>query len=94
MVCSCILWIGGISWIIVGFLGFSAMTGWLVAVTLGVLAVAAIAILVHEVRHAIDLPDNLDLEMMDEFPEGPFPEVHLISAQLQAGHVLGGYAQR
>jgi hypothetical protein len=79
---------------IVGFFGFSAMAGWLVAVTLGALAVAAIAILAYEVRHAIDLPDNLDLEMMDEYPEDRFPEVHLISAQLPAGHALGVYARR
>lgn len=70
------------------------MAGWLVAVTLGALAVTAIAILAYEVRHAIDLPDNLDLEMMDEFPEGSFPEVQLIPAQLQAGHALGVYARR
>lgn len=79
---------------IVELFGFSAMAGWLVAATLGALAVAAIAILAYEVRHAIDLPDDLDLEMMDEYSEDPFREVHLISAQLQAGHALGVYARR
>jgi hypothetical protein len=60
--CSCVLWIGGISWAAVGLFGLSVLTGWLIAGVLGVLALIAVGVLSYEVRNAIDLPDDLDLE--------------------------------
>jgi hypothetical protein len=62
---SCLLWIGGISWVVVASLGLPASAGWLIASTLGTLAVAAIGLLIYEVRHAIDLPDDVDLDLFD-----------------------------
>ncbi len=86
MVFSCLLWIGGISWIAVALLGFSTVAGWMIAGTLGTLAIAAIGVLIYEVRHAIDLPDEVDLERMDSYTEDPFSDVHPISPKLRARH--------
>jgi hypothetical protein len=60
--CSCVLWIGGISWAVVALFGLSAVTGWTIAGALGVLALVAVAVLSYEVRNAIDIPDDVDLE--------------------------------
>lgn len=90
---SCLLWIGGISWIVVAVLGLSATAGWVIAGTLGAIAVAAIGILLYEVRHAIDLPDDVDLELMDAYTVDPFSEVHPISPKLKAGRVTRVHAR-
>jgi hypothetical protein len=90
---SCLLWIGGISWVVVAVLGLSSAAGWVIAGTLGGLAIVAIGILVHEVRHAIDLPDDVDLELMDAFTMDPFPEVNPISPKLRANRVSRVHAR-
>ncbi|MGL4400522.1 MAG: hypothetical protein ACRCXD_11685 [Luteolibacter sp.] len=60
--CSCVLWISGISWAIVALFGLSLMTGWTIAAGLGILALVAVGVLSYEVRNAIDIPDDVDLE--------------------------------
>lgn len=60
--CSCALWIGGISWAAVAFFGMSAIAGWILAAALALLALAAVGVIVYEVRNAIDLPDDVDLD--------------------------------
>ncbi len=59
----------------------------MIAGTLGALAIAAVGILIHEVRHAIDLPDDVDLEMMEAYTEDPFSDIHPISPKLRVGQV-------
>lgn len=90
---SCLLWIGGISWAVVALLGLSAVAGWVIAGTLGALAVAAIGILLYEMRHAIDLPDDVDLELMDANTMDPFSGIHAIPPKLRAGHVSRVHAR-
>jgi hypothetical protein len=59
---SCFLWIGGVSWLVVHFLGLSLEAGWAVVGFLVALAVAAAFVISYEVRHAIDLPEDDDSE--------------------------------
>lgn len=60
--CSCVLWISGISWAAVAIFGLSAPTGWVIAALLGALALTAVGVISFEVRNAIDIPDDVDLE--------------------------------
>ena len=59
---SCFLWIGGVSWLAVHFLGLSPEAGWAVVGILITLAVVAAFVISYEVRHAIDLPEDDDSE--------------------------------
>ena len=86
MILSCFVWIGGISWIAVTFLNLSATAGWVIAGTLGALCITAIGLLLYEVRHAIDLPDDVDLELADAYTVDPFSEVMSVSPKLRARH--------
>ena len=65
---SCFLWIGGVSWLVTHFLGLSPEAGWAVGGILVILAVAAAFVISHEVRHAIDLPEDDDLERVMHRP--------------------------
>lgn len=69
---SCFLWIGGVSWLAMHFLGLSPEAGWTLVGILVVLAAAAAFVISYEVRHAIDLPEDDDLERVTHRPlSGP-----------------------
>jgi hypothetical protein len=59
---SCFFWIGGVSWLVVYFLGLSPEAGWAVVGLLTAFAVGAAFVVSYEVRHAIDLSEDDDLE--------------------------------
>jgi hypothetical protein len=59
---SCIAWIAGISWFFIQLLDLSSTAGWMIVGALGILSVAAVLILRHEVLNAIELPDEVDLD--------------------------------
>lgn len=90
---SCLLWISGISWIVVALFGLSATVGWVIAGTLGVLAAATIGIMLHEVRHAIDLPDDLDTEFTDSFSSETLAEEQAITPRLRTGRLSRVHAR-
>jgi hypothetical protein len=56
------LWIGVTTWAIVALLDLSMLAGWVIASVLGVLALATVGVLSYEVRNAIDIPDDVDLD--------------------------------
>jgi hypothetical protein len=68
VVISCFLWIGGVSWLVVHFLGLSPEVGWVVAGILVAFTVAAAFVISYEVRHAIDLPEDDDFERVIHRP--------------------------
>jgi hypothetical protein len=59
---SCLLWTGGISWVLVGLLNLSSTGAWVLAGSLSFLTLVGVMILKYEVLHAIELPDDVDLE--------------------------------
>ena len=59
---SCIAWIVGISWLLIHLLDLSVTAGWIAVGSLSLLSVAALLVLRHEVLHAIELPDDVDLD--------------------------------
>lgn len=67
-------------------LNLSATAGWVIAGTLGAFSIAAIGLLLFEVRHAIDLPDDVDLELTDAYTVDPFSEIMPVSPRLRARH--------
>jgi hypothetical protein len=93
VISSCFLWIGGISWLVVALFGLSAVTGWVVAGALAAVALAAIGILSYEVRHAIDLPDDVDLELMEAETRDPLIDARPLASKLRAGRVAPVHAQ-
>jgi hypothetical protein len=93
VISSCFLWIGGISWVVVALFGLSATTGWAIAGVLAAVALAAIGILTYEVRHAIDLPDDVDLELMEAGALDPFVENTPLPSTLRAGRVSPAHAR-
>lgn len=58
---SCIAWIFGISWFLIHLLDLSVTAGWMTVGILSSLSVMAVLLLRHEVLHAIELPDHVDL---------------------------------
>ena len=49
---------------LIHLLDLSSTTGWIIIGILSVLSVAAVLILRHEVLHAIELPDDVDLDYL------------------------------
>jgi hypothetical protein len=79
---TCLLWVGGISWLIVYAFGLSPEVGWIIVGALGFLAVVTVLLLTFEVRHAIEVPDDADME--EVFPRTvsssgiPHPDVTVL----------------
>jgi hypothetical protein len=65
---ACLVWIGGVSLALVYFLELSNTTGWIIAGVLGVSMTVAVSVIIHEMRHAIDLTGFVDPSEMDELP--------------------------
>ena len=59
---SCLIWISGITLSLVHFLELSSTEGWVIAIALGASSMLALAIILYEMSHAIDLEDQVDLE--------------------------------
>ncbi|RYD19412.1 MAG: hypothetical protein EOP88_19065 [Verrucomicrobiaceae bacterium] len=57
---SCLAWIGGLSLTLVHVLELTALTGWIIAGSLGFSAVAAVTAILFEMRHAVDLETFAD----------------------------------
>ena len=55
IVASTVLWIAGVSLALVYFLGLSATAGWWIAGLLGFSSVVAMAVILHEMRHAVEI---------------------------------------
>lgn len=72
---SCLVWIGGISWVLVGLLSLSSTGAWILAGSLSLLTLVGVMILRHEVLNAIELPDDVDLEQGDPRAHAPFAEL-------------------
>lgn len=62
VIISCILWIGGISWLIVHAFGLSTETGWLIMGGLGLVTALVVYLLAYEVKNAIELPEDLEMD--------------------------------
>lgn len=65
---ACLVWVIGVTLALVYFLNLSSTTGWMVAGLLGLSMTAALSIIIHEMRHAIDLTGYADPTEFDEFP--------------------------
>ena len=78
LVAACLVWVGGISLAITYFLGLSWNAGWWIAGSLGVSFSIAVTVILHEMRHAVDLSE------MEE-PAG----VQRLPSASQRGPLLG-----
>jgi hypothetical protein len=54
LLASCVFWIGGISLAVMWFAGTSMTTGWIVAGALVLALLLWLAVMSHEIRHAIE----------------------------------------
>jgi hypothetical protein len=72
---SCLIWIGGISWVLVGLLGLSSTGAWILAGSHSLLTLVGVMILRHEVLNAIELPDDVDLEQGAPRTQASFAEL-------------------
>lgn len=55
LLASCLFWIGGISLAVMWLAGTSVTTGWIVAGALVLALLVWLAVMSHEIRHAIEL---------------------------------------
>ncbi len=65
LVLGCLVWVGGITWAIMYFLGLSAFAGWCIAGSLGASAAVAVTFIVYEMKHAVEwseLDEPADIE--------------------------------
>lgn len=60
LLASCLFWIGGISLAVMWFAGTSVTTGWIVAGSLVLALLVWLAVMSHEIRHAIELRMAVD----------------------------------
>jgi hypothetical protein len=57
---SCLIWIAGITLLLIHIFGLSATAGWMVAGVIGFTSIAAVTAILYEMRHAIDLENYID----------------------------------
>lgn len=60
MAVSCVAWTGAITIALVTLLELSTETGWLIAAVLGGASIAAVSFILYELRHAMELPIEID----------------------------------
>jgi membrane protein YdbS with pleckstrin-like domain len=60
LLASCLFWIGGISLAVMWFAGTSVTTGWIVAGALVLALLVWLAVMSHEIRHAMELRIAVD----------------------------------
>lgn len=65
---SAIMWILGISWILVHFLGLSQGSGWLIAGSLGISCMVAVGVIWYEMRHSAEIAPRAVLSELEGFP--------------------------
>ncbi len=58
---SCFLWITAITVAITHFLDLDALTGCMIGLSLALTTGVAVLLILYELRHAIDLPDDVEL---------------------------------
>jgi hypothetical protein len=61
LLASCLFWAGGISLVVMWFAGTTVTTGWIVAGALVLALLVWLAVMSHEIRHAIELRAAVDL---------------------------------
>ncbi len=61
LLASCLLWVGGISLAVMWFAGTSVTIGWIVAGALVLALLVWLAVMFHEIRHAVELRATVDL---------------------------------
>jgi membrane protein YdbS with pleckstrin-like domain len=60
LLASCLFWIGGISLAVMWFAGSSVTAGWIVAGALVLAVLVWLAVMSHEIRHAMELRIAVD----------------------------------
>lgn len=72
---ACLAWVGGISLAITYFLGLSWTVGWWIAGSLCFSFSVAVTVILHEMRHAVDLSElekPVDVQQLPAAPQrGP-----------------------